>query len=282
MNRTDPRYYQIVALGSLLAYGVAFLQFDITPARCLFLLGAALTTQWLWMRWLKLQPFDPRSALITGLSLCLLLRTDSLFWAGTGAAVAISSKFLLRWRGKHFFNPTNFSLVFLLGLAPDKVWVSPGQWGQAAFFAFLLLCLGGWVVIQACRSDVTAAFLGFYLLVLWGRSQALGEPGAIPLHRLQNGSLLLFAFFMISDPKSTPDSRVGRLLFAILVALGAGFVQFKLFRQNGLLWSLAFTSLLTPVLDRVLPAKRYQWPRSPLRQASEAALIPANYETISP
>jgi len=80
---------------------------------------------------------------------------------------------------------------------------------------------------------------------------------------------LLFAFFMISDPKTTPDSRAGRILFALLVALGAGFVQFKLFRTNGLLWSLAAGSLLVPLLDRLLPGARYQWRRpdiSPLPQ----------------
>src|SRR5262249_3610038 len=82
---------------------------------------------------------------------------------------------------------------------------------------------------------------------------------SIPLHRLQNGALLLFAFFMISDPKTTPDSRSGRILFALLIALGAAFVQFKLFRTNGLLWSLAVGSLTTPLIDRLLPAPRYCW-----------------------
>ena len=96
---------------------------------------------------------------------------------------------------------------------------------------------------SAARADVTLAFLAFYLALVFGRSLWLGEPMAIPLHRLQNGALLLFAFFMISDPKTTPDSRAGRIVFALLVALGAGFVHFKLFRNNGLLWSLAACSL---------------------------------------
>ena len=76
------------------------------------------------------------------------------------------------------------------------------------------------MVNRAARSDVTLAFLVFYLALVVGRSLWLGEPLAIPLHRLQSGALLLFAFFMISDPKTTPDSRAGRILFAALVALG--------------------------------------------------------------
>jgi hypothetical protein len=90
---------------------------------------------------------------------------------------------------------------------------------------------------------VTYAFIAFYCALLFGRSLYLGKPLTIPLHRLESGALLLFAFFMISDPKTTPDSRVGRVLFAALVAFGAWYVQFRLFRTNGLLWSLAACSM---------------------------------------
>jgi Na+-translocating ferredoxin:NAD+ oxidoreductase RnfD subunit len=85
----------------------------------------------------------------------------------------------------------------------------------------------------------------------------------VPLHRLQNGALVLFAFFMISDPKTTPDSRAGRILFAFLVAAGAWVVQFRLFRTNGLLWSLALWSLAVPLIDRLLPGGRYEWRPTP-------------------
>ena len=96
---------------------------------------------------------------------------------------------------------------------------------------------------RAARADVTYAFIACYCALVFGRSLYLGEPMAIPLHRLESGALLLFTFFMISDPKTTPDSRAGRVLFAALVAFGAWYVQFRLFRTNGLLWSLAACSL---------------------------------------
>src|SRR4029077_18869185 len=128
-----------------------------------------------------------------------------------------------------------------------------------AFFGFLLACLGGVVVNRAARSDVTVAFLAAYAGLLLARSAWLGEPMAIPVHRLENGALLIFAFFMISDPRTTPDRRAGRVLFAALVALGAAFVQFRLFRTNGLLWSLALFAPLVPLIDRVLPAPPHRW-----------------------
>ncbi len=264
----DPRLYQILLLASLLVYGVTRLDFEIGAGRALLLLGTALLTQLACTRLWRLPAFDPKSALISGLSLCLLLRTSSTVLAALAAVITIASKFTLRIRGKHVFNPTNFGLVALM-LATGQVWVSPGQWGNAAFFAFLVACLGGLVVNRAARSDVTYAFLAFYLAVLFGRALWLGQPMAIPLHQLGSGAFLIFTFFMISDPKTTPDTRAGRVLFALLVALGAGFVHFVLYRPNGLILSLAFLSPLVPLLDRLLPGVRYVWRGTP------AAAVPA-------
>lgn len=259
----DPRLYQIAVLAALLLYGVLWLDFEVSAPQASLLLGAALLTQAACTRLWHLPAFDPRSALISGLSLCLLLRTSSLLLAVVAAVITIASKFVLRWRGKHLFNPTNFGIVALM-LATERVWVSPGQWGSVAFFAFLMACLGGLVVQRAARADVTWSFLAFYLAVLFGRALWLGQPLAIPLHQLESGAFLLFTFFMISDPRTTPDSRAGRVLFALLVALGAGFVHFVLYRPNGLLLSLAFLSPLVPLLDRLLPGERHAWRSDPI------------------
>ena len=70
--------------------------------------------------------------------------------------------------GKHVFNPTNGGIVAML-LMTKQVWVSPGQWGAAAFFAFLMACAGSLVVNRAARSDVTCAFIVFYCALLFGR-----------------------------------------------------------------------------------------------------------------
>lgn len=257
-TRVDPRAYQIAALAGLLAYGMAGLAFEVSIARVILLLATALATQYVGGRLAGLPGFDPRSALISGLSLCLLLRTNSEALAALTAVVTIASKFALRWNGKHLFNPTNFGLVAMI-LATQAVWVSPGQWGSAAFLGFLVACLGGMVVNRAARSDVTLAFLASYGALLFLRAGWLGDPMSIPLHQLESGALLIFAFFMISDPKTTPDSRAGRVLFAILVAAGAAFVQFRLYRPNGLLWSLAALSPAVALIDRLFPGCRYEW-----------------------
>jgi Na+-transporting NADH:ubiquinone oxidoreductase subunit NqrB len=257
-NRWDPRLYQIATLAGLLGYGIWWLDLEVQPHIAITVVATVLATQLICTHLASRGAFDPRSALISGLSLCLLLRTGSLDLAMLTAVLAIASKFALRVRGKHVFNPTNFALVAML-LVTSEVWVSPGQWGSGPVFAFLLASAGGLVVNRAARADVTLAFLACYAGLLLGRSLWLGEPLAIPAHRLENGALVLFSFFMISDPKTTPDSRTGRILFAALVALGAYTVQFWLFRTNGLLWSLAVCSLAVPLIDRLLPGPRYEW-----------------------
>jgi len=248
-RRWDPRLHQIATLAGLFGYGIWWLDLEVQPTTAVAIIASALATQLVCTRVAGRGQFDP------------LLRTGSVDVAMLAAVVAIASKFTLRVRGKHVFNPTNFALVAMM-LAVQDVWVSPGQWGSGIVFAFLLASAGGLVVNRAARGDVTLAFLACYAGLLVGRSLWLGEPLAIPMHRLENGALVLFSFFMISDPKTTPDSRLGRILFAALVALGAYTVQFWLFRTNGLLWSLAVCSLAVPLIDRLLPGPRYQWERS--------------------
>jgi Na+-transporting NADH:ubiquinone oxidoreductase subunit NqrB len=271
----DPRLYQIGTLAALLVYGMGWLDFDITPTRAALILATALVTQRICDRLNGSNaPFasTSRSALISGLSLCLLLRSNSHALACLAAVIAIASKFVIKIRGKHVFNPTDGAIVALL-LVTKHVWVSPGQWGTAAFFAFLMACAGSLVVTRAARADVSLAFIAAFSALVIGRSLYLGEPLALPLHRLESGAFLLFSFFMMSDPKTTPDSRAARMVFATLVAATAWYVQFRLFRTNGLLWSLAIWSMAVPMLDRMFPSPRYAWTRPAARP--DPAPVPA-------
>jgi Na+-transporting NADH:ubiquinone oxidoreductase subunit NqrB len=262
VDRIDPRYFQIATLATLLVYGLFALDFEVAPLNAAVILATAQAVQWAGDRWAG-RRYDPRSALISSLSLCLLLRTNEPWVAGLAAAIAIGSKYAIRVGGRHVYNPTNFGIVVTL-LLTGSVWVSPGQWGNAALLALFFACLGTTVVHRSERSDVTFAFLGFYAgLLLYRSVWLLGEPISIPLHRLQSGALLLFAFFMISDPKTTPASRPGRIAYAALVAFGAYVVTFWWFRTNGLLWSLVTLAPVVPILDRLLPGKAYEWRGQP-------------------
>ena len=264
-------------LSGLLLYGQFALAFDLSWWRIAAVLLVGLLAQGVCGRLWQLPKFDPLSALISGIGLCTLMRTQYLATALLMIALAIVSKFTVRWDGRHLFNPTNF--VLALGLACGWIWVSPGQYGHFAFAAFLIVGMGILVTTTASRGDVSWAFLGVWALLLFGRSLWLGEPMSIPLHRLQSGMLLQFTFNMISDPRTTPRSRAGRVLFGVLVALGAYAVTFVLFRTNGPIWSLAAFSLLVPLINRVLPGALHEWrsssPVTPTRGVVHEMPVPA-------
>ena len=256
----DARHFQIATLASLLVLHILWFDFSASPLQAAVTITAALATQFVIVRLCAGPAFDWRSPVITGLSLSLLLRTQEPAMWVAAALLAIGSKFLIRPRGKHFFNPANFAIVALL-LTSGDVWVSPGQWGSSVWLAFLLVCCGGLVLQRAARADIAIAFLGAYAGLLLLRAVMLGDPMAIPLHQLQSGALLIFAFFMITDPRSTPDRRIGRILFAVAVAMLAYSLQFDWQIRAGLFFALAALSPTTPLIDRLFPATRFAWRR---------------------
>jgi hypothetical protein len=245
-------------LGSLLAWGTLALDFEVQAAGALAGVAGALAAQALAARLTPRARFDPRSALISGLSLALLLRTASPALALLAGALAVGSKFLLRARDKHLFNPSCFAIVVLLALS-DDAWVSSGQWGNAALSGLGVAGLGLLMAFRTRRSDVTWAFFGFWTALVLGRAWWLGDPLAVPLHQLQSGALLVFAFFMISDPKTIPDTRPGRIAFAGAVAALGGLIRFGLHEPTALLYALFLCAPLVPLLDRALPGERYEW-----------------------
>ena len=254
----DPRYYQIAVLCSLVFFGVVALDFGIRWYNAVLIVGTALAAQFLGTRLLQLPRFDPLSALITSLSLTLLFRTDMAALAILAALIAIGSKFLIRVNGKHVFNPTNVAIVALM-LASDHAWISTGQWGNAAIGALALCCLGFIVLTRAKRSETTVTFLIVYAALIVGRALWLGDPLAIPMHQLQNGALLIFAFFMISDPKTTPDASIGRVLYASVVAGVIYFIQFVLYEPGAPILALIVCAPLVPIADVIFRGSIYRW-----------------------
>lgn len=254
-------------LSLFLLYGVVWLGLPVTLPFAATVAGTAFLTQALCFRLFSLPAAarDYRSALITCLSLCLLLRTPDLWVAALAASVAIGSKFTLRLQGKHLFNPANIGIVTAL-LLHGNAWVSPGQWGSGPVLALFLAGLGLAVLHRAARIDVALAFLASFAAILFGRALWLGDPLTIPFHQMQNGALLIFAFFMLSDPKTIPNARPTRLFYAALVAAVGAWLKLDLYVQDGLFYALPLCSLCVPLLDRALPAAAYRWRRNAPRE----------------
>ena len=264
----DPRWYQVIVLSLLLGFGILILDFGIHWQNAIAIFTTAQVTQLVGARFIARVPFDPLSALITSCSLTLLLRTDLISLAMCAAIIAIGSKFLVRVRGKHVFNPANVALVSLM-LLSDDAWVSSGQWGSATIGALALACLGFLVLTRARRAETTIAFIAAYGLLLLVRALWLGDPLSIPLHQLQNGALLIFAFFMISDPKTSPNSPVGRIAFGALVASVAYSIQFVFYEPNGPILALIMSAPFVPLIDAISRGQLYRWEQPAAGSASQ-------------
>ena len=175
----DARYFQIGALGALLALNFSLIDFGARPLPSAIAIGSTLLTQLICARLFGV-PLDWRSPLITGLSLSLLLRADALWLYAAAGIIAIASKFLLRIDGKHVFNPAGLAIVVLL-LISNGVWISPGQWGTEIWFAALT---GGFAILvlsAARRADIAVFFFASHAALLFARAHWLGDPLAIPV-----------------------------------------------------------------------------------------------------
>lgn len=269
VSAIDPRLFQVAALGALLAIGAWSRDLSLSPAQIVLTFAAALLTQraTFWLR-----PNSARSylsAIITALSLTLLLRADNLWTHPIAACAAIMSKPAIRIRGKHLFNPSAFGVIVAILMLPGS-WVSPGQWGMDIAIAGWLIVLGSLVSGAARRSDISWSFLAAYAATLAMRVAWLGQRWAVLEHQLMSGALLLFAFFMISDPMTTPDHRIARSIHAAVVAAIAYGWTFGLYAHNGLVWALVLASPMVPIWDALLAAPKYQWTQG------------GNHETGSP
>ncbi len=269
----DIRDYQISFLGLFLVVGIGTRDWTLRPELIGVLIATSLITQWIFS-WLtgKEQMPNLRSALITSLGLSLLLRADHWTTMAIAAASAIASKFLFKFHDKHFFNPANFGIISALVLTSDA-WVSPGQWGEEWWYALLFAGTGGMTLQRVGRWDTTAAFLGSYSLLEAIRNLWLGWTWDVYWHRLMSGSLLLFALFMITDPRSIPNSRIGRVIWAFCIAGLTFILRNYFFVSTAVFWALFALAPLTILLDVLWSAPRFSWQEG-YREAGGELLTP--------
>jgi Na+-translocating ferredoxin:NAD+ oxidoreductase RnfD subunit len=262
----DPRHWQILALGGLFLLSLLTSDFGATFESLAFAFGGAFSAQLLGTAFLNLRAGKPllaglewKSAAITGLGVTILLRAADPWVWGAATFAGVGLKFLVRINHKHVFNPGCIGIVSMMLLFGRDAWVSPGQWGQAPLIAGYAMALAALTLSSAKRLDIALGFLGGFAAILFARAAWLGDPMAIPMHQMSSGALLIFAFFMITAPRSTPDSRTGRLLFALAVAGLAAWFVIGPNQRGAPLMALAALAWLTPVLDRLLPARRFEW-----------------------
>ena len=288
----DARTYQILFLALFLIIGLGTRDWTLQPSMIAVAIATCVITQWVMVvnsgqqsavsgQQSEEATFHPLSfiltpsflsslpsALVTSLGLSILVRADHYSTIILACVAAIGSKFLIRVRGKHIFNPGNFGIVAALMLTPDA-WVSPGQWGEEGWYALLFLSCGGLVLRRVGRWDTTVAFLGSYAVLEAVRNVLLGWTWDVWAHRLMSGSLLMFSLFMITDPRTIPNARIGRLLWAVAIALLTFFLRNYLFLSTAVFWALFALAPLSILIDAVFPGDRFVWSDRFLERAAE-------------
>ncbi|MBW4565398.1 MAG: RnfABCDGE type electron transport complex subunit D [Mojavia pulchra JT2-VF2] len=255
----DIRDYQILFLSLFLVLGIGTRDWTLRPELIGVAIATCLSTQWIFSLIIgKEQMINVRSALITSLGLSLLLRADNWTTMALAAASAITSKFIFRFGDKHFFNPANFGIITALLLTSDA-WVSPGQWGEDWWYGLLFVGTGGMILQRVGRWDTTATFLGAYSLLEAIRNLWLGWTWDVYCHRLMSGSLLLFALFMVTDPRSIPNARIGRIVWALCIAIVTFILRNYFFISTAVFWALFILAPLTILLDALWLAPEYSW-----------------------
>jgi Na+-transporting NADH:ubiquinone oxidoreductase subunit NqrB len=270
-NKTiDARYFQIIFQSIFLSYGIIYLEWDVNWLLYSIYISVALITQWIGDSLVqrKLQPIlgvnsfllkGGLSALISAASLCLLLKTNHLYMAALASSISIASKFLFRVNGKHIFNPSAFGIVVMIFCTNDA-WLLPAQWGSNATIFFMVVTLGTIVITRVQKLDVCFAFLISFLGLLFYRQ-------VVYLHwqidffwqSMSTGSLLLFTFFMLSDPKTAPNHKVARVLWGAAIG-GVSFylMAFKFINATPIK-VLVLLAPLVPVLDYFFKQKHFNW-----------------------
>ncbi len=234
----DPRHYQILALGFFLALQMVWNDFGPDFTVVFLTLASVCIVQAVFVYLFQGQSYDLRSPLITGLSLSILLKSSALWLYPLAALLAICSKYCLRQNQYHFFNPANFGIVLCLLLFPNAIWISPGQWGDALWLVAAITGLAALVLSNARQLDMAAFFLGSYAAMTFARAVWLGDPLEIPLNQLTGGAILIFSFFMITDPKTTPRDYPARALFGIAVAALGFLLQYEFQVREGIFYAL--------------------------------------------
>jgi Na+-transporting NADH:ubiquinone oxidoreductase subunit NqrB len=217
----EPRYLIVFLITLVLVVGEA--RYGILGGynRLATTLGVSVATEVVLSWWLRGRVANVASAYITGISLALLTKPQAnILWPfALGAFIAIASKYVLTYRGRHLWNPSNFAIALLVVIASDSVAILSHQWGSDIWTNLVIWCFGLVIAWRAKVLHVTvtyvACFIGFALV----RHLIVGGPLFAELAPITGPMYQLFVFFMVTDPRTTVSTKRGRMIVVAIVAL---------------------------------------------------------------
>jgi Na+-translocating ferredoxin:NAD+ oxidoreductase RnfD subunit len=181
--------------------------------------GSAILTELATRRLLTGQPAQLASAYVSGISIAILVRSPALWPYALGAVISVLSKGVVRFRGRHLWNPTNLGVCALLFLAPFAVAPLSVQWGNNLWPMLVIWLVGLNALRIAKRAHVTVAYVVSFFFFALVRSLITDSAFLTEIAPITGPMYQLFAMFMITDPKTTVNSKPGAMVVAFLVAL---------------------------------------------------------------
>ena len=244
----DARLHVAVVLLTLQVLGQTVLGFRLSIAQILACLAAGALIEFVVAFFKDKAIMWPASGLLTGNSTAFILRVPGTlhgqWWSTRGiwifvgvVALGMATKYLIRWRGRHIFNPSNVALVLaFVVLGPQRTepldlwWVPLGRW---MMLTYAILIVGGLLIAWELRllGLVLGFMTAFAILVALALAPVPDHCMVASWHvtpmcgsylwqiLVTSPEILIFAFFMMPDPKTVPEGQVARVVFGVLVAL---------------------------------------------------------------
>src|SRR6266508_838730 len=157
------------------------------------------------------------SSYISGISVGILIRSPEFWPYALCSAISITSKYVIRWKGRHLWNPSNFAICAML-LAPEAVSTLSIQWGNAIWPMLIVWALGALITWRVKRFHITATYVLSFLAFAALRGLITGHGFLAEVAPITGPMYQLFIFFMITDPRTTVKPKWAQCLVAFLVA----------------------------------------------------------------
>ncbi len=209
-----PIFISLILLAGHLSFGILESYTNVILAIVASIITDLVLGRLFYGKWKNLA-----SAYISGISVSILIRS-MFFWPYIlTAMISITSKYVLRYKGKHIWNPSNFGISWMLFTAPFSVAGLSIQWGNNIWPMLVIWILGTVIVYRAKRFHVTFTYVISFIFFAFIRSYLTGDAFLAEVAPLTGPMYQLFIFFMITDPPTGVRSKKGQILVAFLIAL---------------------------------------------------------------
>src|ERR1051325_6464178 len=216
--RFDNRYVAPLFITFILLVGHLFYGILESYERTALAIVAALVTELVLGRIFYGQWLNLASAYISGISVGILLRSPAFWPFALCSVISIMSKYVLRVKDRHLWNPSNFGICVLLFLAPEYVAALSIQWGNFIWPLIVIWILGSLIIWRAKRIHISVTYVLAFLAFAFVRSWITGDPWRSEVSPITGPMYQLFVFFMITDPKTTVKSKKWQCVVVLLVA----------------------------------------------------------------